>query len=254
MSSQALLGYIDFHVHTIHSNCGKGGMTPTSVVRTYESREYRAIGFTDHFDPILTPDKLRQTREELEELETTMEVYVGTEACVYLPGWPRDELARLRSRDLDFCILSPSHHPCGAQAATFGRLPLEVQAQMVLDSFIESVRTGFADVVAHPFAYGPGQFPRRDEVLSRIDDADLLWALELASRNEMAMEFSPRVLGLSSTFISRFVRLCNEARVRFSIGGDAHSTEGIGNDRLVLPLLRKYGIREDRIWLPQRRR
>jgi histidinol phosphatase-like PHP family hydrolase len=220
----------------------------------FESRGYRAIGLTDHFDPVLTPDKLRQTREELEELETRMDVYVGTEACVYLPGWPREELARLRSRHLDFCILSPSHHPSGKEAERFARLPLDVQAQRVLDSFIESVRTDLADAIAHPFAYGLGQIPRRDEVLSSIDDSDLMWALELARRNEIAMEFSPRVLGLSDAFISRLVRLCKEARLDFSIGGDAHSLESIGNDGLVLPLVRKFGIGEDHIWFPARSR
>jgi len=252
MGGRPLLGRIDFHVHTLHSNCGKAGMTPTSVVRSFESRGYRAIGFTDHYDPVLTPDKLRQTREELDELETGMEVYVGTEACVYLPGWPREELARLMPRDLDFIILSPSHRPDGKEAERFARLPLDVQAQRVLDSFIESVQTDFADAVAHPFAYGLGQMPRRDEVLSRIDDEDLRWALEVARRNEIAMEFSPRVLGLSDGFISRFVRLCKQAGLEFSIGGDAHSLESIGNDGLVLPLVRRFGIDEDHIWFPAR--
>lgn len=248
-----LIGHIDFHVHTIHSNCGKAGMTPSAVGRLFESNGYHAIGFTDHYDPVLTPEKIRQIKEELVEANLNLDIYLGTEACVYLPDWPVRELREFSSRHLDFCIMSPSHRPSSSEAPRFSKLPIDVQARRVLDSFIEAVRTNFADVIAHPFAYGKTQIPHLDEVLSRIDDANLKWALELARDNGIAMEFSPRVLGLNDSFVSRFVGLCKEVGNKFSIGGDAHSPGSIGNDKLVLPLLRRFRIGEDQIWFPKRR-
>ena len=229
-------------------------MTPSFVAREYASRGYAAIGLSDHYDRVLSREKIRQTRCELEETDADIEVFVGTEACVYLPGWPRRTLKRDVARSLDFCLLSPSHRPSGEEAVRFARLPLEVQAERVMDSFIESVRTDFADVVAHPFAYGPSQLPDRDTVLSLLPDNDLAWALELARKNEIAMEFSPRILGLDEAFLGRFVGLCKQAGVRFSVGGDAHAPTSIGNDGLVLPLLKRFGIEPGLIWYPESHR
>ena len=86
-------GTYDFHVHTIHSNCGKAGMTPSAVLGMYLEAGYREIGFTDHYDPILSPEKVRQTREELLECDIEgIDYYIGTEACTFLPDWPRRSL------------------------------------------------------------------------------------------------------------------------------------------------------------------
>ncbi len=246
------LGQIDFHVHTIHSNCGKAGMTPSEVTRLYESRGYKAIGLTDHYDPDLSGEKIRQTRDELDENRRQIRVFLGTEACVYLPDWPRRLLRRHKARYLDFCILSPSHRPSGQEAQAFSRLPLEVKVARIMDAFIEAVRCDFADAVAHPFAYGESQIKNREKVLSALPDEELRWALDLARRNGVAMEFSPRILGIPDDFLSRFIGLCKEADVMFSIGGDAHSVESIGNDALILPLLRKHRIGSDKIWHPGR--
>jgi histidinol phosphatase-like PHP family hydrolase len=250
MQKQGLLGKIDFHVHTIHSNCGKAGMAPSQVSQLYESRGYRAIGLTDHYDPDLSEEKIRQTKDELEESVRQIDIYLGAEACVYLPDWPRRQLRRYKSRYLDFCILSPSHRPSGEEVQAFSRLPLEVKAAKVFDSFVEAVRCDFADAIAHPFAYGQSQIRNREEVLSAIPDEELRWALELANRNEIAMEFSPRILGLPEDFLTRFIGLCKEADLFFSVGGDVHAPESVGNDRMMLPLLKKHGIESDRVWYP----
>jgi len=252
--AKGLLGHIDFHVHTIHSNCGKAEMYPSHVARIFESMGYIAIGFTDHYDPLLTPEKIRQTQEELDETDIEMSVFLGTEACVFLPDWPRWKLRSFVRRHLDFCILSPSHRPTSSDGAAFSRMPLEVQSQRILDAFIEAVEADFADVVAHPFAYATSQIAHRDEVLDGMDDYDLTWALETARENEIAMEFSPRVLGLNERFLARFYSLCKDIGVRFSVGGDAHSPNSIGNDRLVMPLLSKFGVEEGDIWFPQKSR
>lgn len=251
MAPESVIGHIDFHVHTIHSNCGKALMTPTAAARSYQSRGYFAIGFTDHYDPILSPEKMRQTKEELEEQDLDIEIFFGSEVCVY-PGWPRRDLRRFRERDLDFCIMSPSHRPSGDEVSSFSRLPIEVQARRVLDSFIEAVRGDFADAIAHPFSYGESQIPRLEEVLSAIDESGLAWALELARDNEVAMEFSPRVLGVPDSFQSKFVAMCKEAGVKFSMGGDAHSLESIGNDRRLIPMIERFGIDDGDIWMPRR--
>jgi histidinol phosphatase-like PHP family hydrolase len=121
----------------------------------------------------------------------------------------------------------------------------------VLDAFIEAVRTDFADSVAHPFAYGINQIPRRDRVLSKITDSDLSWALDLAKKNEIAMELSPRVLGIEESFLPRFMKLCKHAGVKFSIGGDVHAPQSIGNDRLVHHLLDRYSVDKGHIWFPE---
>ncbi len=252
MTQRELLGHIDFHLHTIHSNCGKAGMTPTRAAKILEAKGYHSIGFTDHFDPVLSREKVRQIGEEISELNTSMDIFLGSEVSVYLPKWPREEVRRLRREHLDFCIMSPSHRPSGAQAEDFCRLPLEIQSRKVLDSFIEAIRGSFADAIAHPFAYGTSQITMPEEVLCGIDEYELSWALETARDNEIAIEFSPRVLGVPRTFLVKFIKLCKDSGVKFSIGSDAHSPESIGNDKQMLPLVREFDLRDDDFWIPER--
>ncbi len=243
---------VDFHVHTIHSNCGKPGMTVENALRRFSELGFRQVGFTDHYDPTLTTEKVRQTRDEIEETNPGLDVYVGSEVSVYLPGWPRAKLKRDRRQILDFCILSPSHHPNSKEAATFSRMPIEVQAAKVMDSFIEAVSTEFADVIAHPFAYEVNQIRKRDAVLREVDKGDLDWALELARRNSIAIEFSPRVLYLPHDFLLDFYHRCKRSRVMFSIGSDAHTLDAIGRQRGLFSLIREIGVTDQEIWTPDR--
>jgi len=249
--SEKKIGFVDFHVHTIHSNCGKPGMTARRALGRFSELGYLRVGFTDHYDPLLTTEKARQTRNEVEETNPGLEVWVGSEVCVYLPGWPRAKLKRDRERELDFCILSPSHHPNSKEAASFSRLPVEVQRARIMDSFIEAVETEFADAIAHPFAYERSQIPLRDKALGGIDWTDLEWALEVARRNSIAIEFSPRVLTLPEDFLLNFYRLCKNNRLKFSLGSDAHRVESIGAEKALFPLMRKIGVTDSEIWTPE---
>ena len=222
-------------------------MTTRAAMEAFQSRGYLRIGFADHFDPASMAERARQTREEIAEAEPNLMVHVGAEASVYL-GWPRDALEEMRSTVLDFCLLAPSHYPRSRDVPEFAKQPLESQASWILESFKESVGFDFADAVAHPFAYG--QIPRLDEVLSFIEDRDLRLALRQAKRNAIAMDLSPRICAIDHAFLTRFLSICREVGVKFSIGSDAHTLDNVGNDRLVLPILRRHGITDADLWLP----
>jgi histidinol phosphatase-like PHP family hydrolase len=242
-----LLGRIDFHIH----NRPQEGMVPTASIPVYQSKGYLKIGFTDHFDPLAMEEKIGWLREELDRASPELEVFMGTEVTVNLPNWPKEQARRLKSKHLDFCLLSPSHRPRSREVPEFTRLPMAMQASKIYDSFIEAVSADFADVLAHPFAYGG--IPHHEKILSRIGDGDLESALELARKNEIAMELSPRVLQTDPIFLSRFLRICKNVGVKFSVGSDAHALESIGNDNLVIPIFREHGIGDDLIWRPERR-
>lgn len=243
MPSPSLIGRVDFHVHRRPD----AGMTTRAAIEAFQSKGYLRIGFTDHFDPASMAERIWQTRQEIGKAEPRLAVFVGTEASVHL-GWPRDELEEMRSTILDFCLLAPSHYPRSRDVPEFTKQSLESQASWIMESFEEAVRVDFADAVAHPFAYG--QIPRLDEVLSLIDDRDLKLALRQARRNAIAMDLSPRICAIDEVFLGRFLGISREVGVKFSVGSDAHTLENIGNDRLILPILRRHGITDPDLWLP----
>ena len=221
----------------------------SSIVKTSAQRGVQYLGITDHVDAHVDPGILRQTRDELARIESPIEVFLGCEADVLSVG--RHTVTDEMRSSLDFIMVSANHfHDSAVAQPPSGSL--EATGRHFLEMFRYACSLKFADVIAHPLFVFPGTFD--PTCLYLIDEDEIEEAISLARSNDVAMEISPRSLAPDQLeFRFRFLSMCKDAGIRFSIGSDAHSLENVGRTAVLAPLIEKLGITDRDIWLPERR-
>jgi histidinol phosphatase-like PHP family hydrolase len=126
---------------------------------------------------------------------------------------------------------------------------LEAIGRHFLEMFRYACSLDFADVIAHPLVVFPRTFD--PTCLYLIKEGDLADAIDVARANEVAMEISPRALVHDQLeFRLRFLSMCKDAGLKFSIGSDAHTLENVGRTAVLAPIIEKVGITDSDIWLP----
>lgn len=231
--------------------CARDEMRPASILEVSVKKGLRHVGITDHVDVHVGSGFLEKLRAELARLgEERVDVFLGCEADVISVG--RHVVTDEMRSTLDFIMLSANHFHDAAIAQPPSN-SLEAVGRHFLEMFRYACLLEFADVIAHPLVVFPGTFD--STCLYKIKESDLKEAIDLARANNVAMEISPRSLAPDQLeFRMRFLSMCKEAGIKFSIGSDAHSLENVGNTGVLAPLIEKLGITDGDIWLPDRRR
>ncbi|MGQ9454396.1 MAG: PHP domain-containing protein [Armatimonadota bacterium] len=244
---------IDLHVHTQYSVCARPEMQLQQIVDTAARRGIRFLGVTDHVDAYVGEEVLGKIRGELGRLDAQvpgMSIFVGCEADILDIG--KHVVTEDMKKSLDYVMVSANHFHDPAVAQPKGDLPRDV-GRHFLEMFRYACSLDFVDVVAHPLVVFPGTFA--PECLFTLGNDDILEALCLARDNGIAMEISPRGLEPDQLdFRVRFLSLCKEAGLKFSIGSDAHSLARVGQVWQLALLLDKVGITDEDIWLPSMRK
>lgn len=240
---------VDLHVHTHYSVCARPEMQLQRIVDTAARRGIRFLGVTDHVDAYVGEEVLEKTRSELGRLgaqELDINIFVGCEADILDVG--KHVVTDSMKENLDYIMVSANHFHDPAVAQPGSNSPRDV-GRHFLEMFRYACSLEFVDVIAHPLVVFPGTFS--PECLSTLGDEDILEALRLARDNGIAVEISPRGLEPDQfDFRVRFLSLCKEAGLKFSIGSDAHSLARIGQGWQLALLLDRVGITDEDIWLP----
>jgi len=247
--SCSLYRQIDFHVHTRLSLCASRQMCLASILDAAAQAGIRYLGITDHIDAYVGPEILNVTRKQLEEIETPIEVFLGCEADILAVG--KHVVSEEMRSHLDYVMVSANHFHDPSVAQPRSNSQADV-AHHFLEMFRYACSLDFADVIAHPLVVFPGTYD--PGCIELIRDEEIAEAVKLARDNGIAMEISPR--GLESDqyrFRVRFLSVCKEVGVRFSIGSDAHSLNRIGSTSSLERLLADVGISDSDIWLPSKR-
>ncbi len=246
--SDNLYRRVDLHVHTRLSVCARGEMRLRSILNVSAERGVEYLGITDHIDAHVSPAILSEVRGELAELERPANVFLGCEADVLSIG--RHVVTNEMRSTLDFIMLSANHFHDYAVAQPKAR-SLEATGRHFLEMFRYACSLEFADVIAHPLVVFPRTFD--PTCLYLIKERDLAEAIDAARANGVAMEISPRALAHDQLeFRLRFLSMCKDAGLKFSIGSDAHSLESVGRTAALAPVIEKLGIADTDIWLPRR--
>ncbi|MCL6588657.1 MAG: PHP domain-containing protein [Firmicutes bacterium] len=243
---------LDLHIHTYHSPCGRAEMTPADIVRKATERGITRLAITDHFYTFTDRsifDKIRaDVARAKAESNGSPTVYFGCEAEIMAPGRTAagPEIAEI----LDFVMAGATHF----QNTGITDLPKAKDERSLgeyyLRMFEYAVSIPWVNVIAHPFYVVPGVCSVR--ILDYIQKDDLIEALKIAKKNDVAMEISRRALGQGQLEFSLwFYEICKEMGLKFTIGSDAHSLEYVGNVQEVRPIIEHLGITEEDIWLPQ---
>jgi len=222
---RGLLESIDFHLHTNRSRCADEELTLERVIREYERRGFRAIAITDHYYPDLGVEPFLKTREELERIDTSLQVFLsaeieladdrGTLECEHL-----EEMKEV----LDFISAAP-HCKHVLPRIPKGRDPIEYCHEML----VNAAKNPDIDLILHPW-----DAPR--ELLWSLEDLPegyLREFAEAAAENGKCVEVSNcfshlwvwRSEGLKESY-GLLVKELLRAGVKIVVGSDGHSLRG----------------------------
>jgi histidinol phosphatase-like PHP family hydrolase len=240
----------DLHVHTSLSPCAMRDMHIRSIIDAADECGVRYLGLTDHIAEPQDSARVGITRRELESVKKPMEVFVGCEADIIDVG--KQAVTREIRAEVDFVAVAANHF----HARTVAQ-PEDESYDAVKRHFLAMLNYAcsleWVDVIVHPLNVFPGTFD--PTFLELMTDDELAEPIELAVKNGIAFEISPRALldRAQIYFRLRFLGLCKEAGLKFSIGSDAHRLDAVGQTRVLAPIIRELGLTDDDIWLPRRR-
>ena len=246
MSDLSLYSRCDMHVHTALSPCGWSEMSIEAIIRAAEAQGIKHLAITDHIHPGTDRAIVAQVKEELSRAEKSIDVYVGCEADITAVG--AHEVDQKLLELTDFVMVSASHFH-----ETFISQPRSASKSDVARHFLEmfsyAASLDFVDVIAHPLYVMPDTYDQRAP--AELDTEDLMPAIRMLKKNNIAVEISRRALAPAQTpFLLSFYRLCKQEGVKFSIGSDAHRLADVGRTKLVEPLVTELDLKDDNIWLP----
>ena len=222
-------------------------MIPAAVIQAAAGLGIEHLAFTDHIHDYTDLSILDDVRKEISSIDAPMKVYLGCEADIIAVG--KGLVTPELISKTDFVMASANHFadPTISQPVSSD---MKDVARHFLEMFTYAVSLKDIDVIAHPFFVVPNSY----DILapSLLTEKELAPAIELAVKNNIAMEISRRALSKKQTpFLLSFYRLCKEAGLKFSIGSDAHSLTDVGKTVRIKPLIDELGLSDKNIWLPE---
>ncbi len=242
----------DFHNHTNLSKCARTEMSVENVVGRFEELNLEQAGISDHLYPDgKIRERFRTLKDEVAKHRRKVEVFVGAEVDMVSPGKLITDRETLRI--FDYIMVACTHYQLKELVVPPLYFDYRTAAQNMYDYMMAATSVEFADIIAHPF-YARGLKDYVEdfnlaEAMEKISDRDFKRIIKNLKENDIAIELNGSLQEEEyGRAMYRFLGLCKEAGVKFSLGSDAHWLSGM----YEVPLLRAYiaslHIEEDDIW------
>ncbi|KYH41067.1 MAG: hypothetical protein AYL32_007430 [Candidatus Bathyarchaeota archaeon B26-2] len=230
-----MLPFIDLHIHTRHSD---GRNMVRDVVRHAEANGVEAIAITDHYHMIgyeRTANYIFEIRESSEEASSTR-VLVGLE--VHPSGNAIPQLLDHVKKNLDIILFDP----VDADPSLLSVLDRESLFEHFARVYREASTVPWIDVIAHPFCLGRFSGVKHfsdieDWLIEEFIEASVNGEKYIEVMNEMIWWFPNSPVRRFTKEYIEFVKRAVKMGAKFSIGSDAHCSQGVGNimwSRMVL--------------------
>jgi len=186
-------------------------------------------------------------RQQLPEESDGLRLYVGCEADMQSPA--RCTIDPEFAAGLDFVVMAASHlYLPGVELPP--DLDPPAMAAFIVELTAAAIRTGLADIIAHPFVVpgGPWDF---QQLIEAADPSSIDHLAQAAARAGVAMELNPKQLKLTPDAAGGFCRRLLEAGVRLAINSDAHHPRDVGcrsDGYAGEEELREVGVTEGCLW------
>jgi histidinol phosphatase-like PHP family hydrolase len=246
--------YIDLHVHTRHSPCGKREATAEAMIRRAQAKGLGAIGFADHFTPRPVPGCafydhqrahiLADLRAEIARVGHVdgLDVLVGVEADYTLAGQDCIDPETLRLVDHVICAASHFHLPAAPQP-TDGTP--RAKAALMLQMAREALAVPGVSVWAHPFDCS--HMRPLAPILATVGEQELAELVALANKHRVAVEINggPARREDYREAAARFFTLAHEMGARFTATADAHHPDDFERLDVALAWARELGLHDE---------
>jgi histidinol phosphatase-like PHP family hydrolase len=248
---------IDYHIHTHYLGCGNATMQVRDIVRRAEELGLKSIAITDHLNSLDRLPDHRKIRDELVQIETTVEVYFGCELNILdLDGTLPYSKEVVRETGFELAIAGV--HGTWLDAAEASQ---EAVLRRQTELLIKVASNPLVDVVVHPWWFSREQYQTQlagwltdmsavpkamtgEFVAAAVENGA---AIEVNASACLLPEYYPESLRKS---YADYVALLYELGATLSIASDAHDIGQLGTTALVEDILHQIGVTDDRVWYP----
>lgn len=242
----------DLHNHTPHSRCSQKNYTTAQMLEVMKERGIHHAGFSDHYYAGETNVDawLAEMRAVFRQADGIC-AYAGVEVDLLAPGVldaPVEELAKY-----DYVSIAAPHwhNPRIRRPLRYTR---EGLAQAAYDMMVSAAALPIADILVHPFTFASASGYidiDQEAIMQEITDADLQFLAEVMQKNSVAIELHANLLKPDyARSMERFMRICRDAGVRFSMGSDAHALATVGAVQGAREWIEALRIPDEQRFLP----
>jgi histidinol phosphatase-like PHP family hydrolase len=247
--------YVDFHVHTRFSPCGKRDATLTVMVDRARAKGLAALGFADHVTPTPIPGCGFYDGQQIEVLyaehgivnaidfPADLTVLVGVEADYTLAGAGCLDAAMLDQAEHVICSASHFHLPTAPQPRA--DTP-EAKADLMVQMAREMLQIPGVSVWAHPFDCS--EMRPLAPIMAAIGEARMAELIASANARQVAVEINGGPAATCPAYreaTAAFFCLAREMGSRFTITADAHHPDDLDRLDLALDWAREMGFQDE---------
>ena len=246
----------DYHIHTKHLGCANATMEVSAIVRECERLGVTSLGITDHLN---TLDKLNLhllIREDIEALDTEIEVYFGVEL-------------NFTGVDENFAFSAEVKEQYGFQFAIGGihNTYLDVyDLKSIVDVqhryHLRTCHDPLVDVLVHPYWFHKSEFDDKGwPWFQSMHDVPECYARELgqvARETGTAIEINAEANLENPDYTDRYAEeyiaylsIIAEEGACFALGSDAHDIQRLGAVKTAWQVAKQLHLTADRIWQPK---
>jgi histidinol phosphatase-like PHP family hydrolase len=246
----------DFHIHTKYLKCANETMEVPAIIRECERLGVKQLGITDHLNTLEKLDLHRSIREDIEALETDIEVYFGVEL-------------NFLARDGAFAFSAEIKEQYGFQFAIggiHGTYLNEYDPRAIVDiqhrHHLKTCGDPLVDVLVHPYWFGKGEYDNKGwpwfDSMNAVPESYARELGQAARETGTTIEINGSAILASPNYSERFVReyldylaiLAGEGAC-FSLGSDAHDIHKLETIRSVWQAAEQLQLAPERIWRPR---
>ncbi len=245
----------DFHIHTKHLGCANETMEVPAIIKECERLGITAVGITDHLN---TLDKLplhNFIRQDIEQLESKIEVYFGVEL-------------NFTGCDQGFAFSAEIKEEYGFQFAIggiHGSYLEEYDLKKLVDiqhrHHLKTCRDPLAQVLVHPYWFWQSEFdnhgwPRFDS-MKAVPEAYARELAQTARDTGTAIEINACANLDHSAYSEKFINeyldyfsiMAAEGAV-FAFGSDAHDIHNLAHIHDAWRFAERLELAPNQIWRP----
>jgi len=242
----------DLHNHTPYSRCSQKNYTTAQMLEVMKERGIRHAGFCDHY--YLGETDTDAWLAEMHALFARTEgisAYAGVEVDMLAPGVLDANPEDLPKYDY-VAIAAPHWHNPRIRRPL--RCTREGLAQAAYDMMVSAAALPIADVLVHPFTFSSASAyidVDQEAIMQEFTEADLRFLAECMQRNGVAVELHANLLKEDyARSMVRFMRLCRDRGVLFSMGSDAHALATVGAVQGAREWIESLRIPDEQRFLP----
>lgn len=245
----------DYHIHTTYLGCANSTMTVLAIIAECERIGVTSLGITDHLNSF---DKLplhKPIRQDIEALDTSINVYFGVE--LNFTGCDQKFAFDAATRDeLGFQFAIGGIHGSYLDEYDVAKM-VEIQHRHHLATCADPL----VDILAHPYFFSKGEFDKKGwPWFDSMKPVPAKYARELgqAARDSgTAIEINACANIVSSAnneqYVEEYIEYLSIVAAEgpmFSTGSDAHDINQLKYVGNVWDVASRLGLTEDRIWHP----